>query len=241
MSILEIKDLHKSFGSNNVLNGITFSLEKGECVALLGPSGGGKSTLLRCLDLLESPTSGDILFNGESILKKGSDHNAIRTKIGMVFQQFNLFANYDVLGNCVLAQRKVLKRGKKEAEEIAIEKLKMVGLYDKIHCKVSEISGGQKQRVAIARSLCMDPDILLFDEPTSALDPEMVGEVLGVMKDLAEKGMTMMVATHEMGFAHDVADRVIFIDGGLIRKEGGPATFFQKSDDERLNRFLNLK
>ncbi|MDO5330972.1 MAG: amino acid ABC transporter ATP-binding protein [Bacillota bacterium] len=237
--VLEASHLAKSYdGEEYVLKDVSFTLRKGECLVLLGPSGGGKSTMLKCVNLLTDPTSGEILFHGESILGKGVNHNKLRSKIGMVFQQFNLFSGYDVLANCVLAQKLVLHRKKEEAEKIAIEKLTQVGLSEKLHSRISELSGGQKQRVAIARSLCMDPEVLLFDEPTSALDPQMVGEVLNVMKNLAKNGLTMMVATHEMGFAREVADQVMFIDGGLVNSEGTPEYIFDQCDDKRLREFL---
>jgi putative lysine transport system ATP-binding protein len=238
MAYFEVRDLRKSFSGTQVLKGVSFSIEKGQCLVVIGPSGGGKSTLLRCLDLLEEPDRGDILLEGASLLAKGIDRNAVRARVGMVFQQFNLFNNFDVLGNCVLAQEKVLGRKKEEAEKIAIAKLTEVGLLDRIHFKISQISGGQKQRTAIARSLCMNPDILLFDEPTSALDPEMVGEVLSVMKKLALSGHTMIVATHEMAFAKNVAKKVMFIDEGRIQSSGTPDEIFGDSDNHRLKAFL---
>lgn len=242
MSFLEVNDLHKSFGDVAILNKISFSLEKKECLAILGPSGGGKSTLLRCLDLLTEPSSGSIVFDGKNILDPTINRNRLRARIGMVFQQFNLFSNLDVLDNCIIAQRKVLHRSRSEAERIAVAKLEEVGLQDRLHYRINQISGGQKQRVAIARSLTMDPDILLFDEPTSALDPEMVGEVLGVMKRLSQNGMTMIVATHEMDFAKNVASRVMFIDQGIIAESGTPRYIFEESKNERLQHFFgNIK
>ena len=237
-SIIKIEHLKKSFGENEILKDINLDINKGEVVCIIGPSGSGKSTLLRCLNLLETPTSGRILYNDENILEKGFKIEELRTKMSMVFQQFNLFNNKTVLGNCTLAQEKVLKRSHSEAVEIATKNLETVGLKDRINYKISKISGGQKQRVAIARALCMNPEVILFDEPTSALDPEMVGEVLEVMKDLAKSGITMVVVTHEMGFAKSVADRVIFMDGGVIVEEGNPNDVLENPKEQRTKDFL---
>ena len=237
-NIIKIEHLKKNFGTSEILKDINLEIKKGEVVCIIGPSGSGKSTLLRCLNLLEVPTSGNIYYNGSNILDKGFNIEHLRTKMSMVFQQFNLFNNKTVLGNCTLAQVKVLKRTPLEAKEIAMKNLEMVGLQDRMNYKISKISGGQKQRVAIARALCMDPEVILFDEPTSALDPEMVGEVLEVMKDLAKSGITMVVVTHEMGFAKSVADRVIFMDGGYIVEEGHPNEVFENPKEQRTKDFL---
>ncbi|NLZ82577.1 MAG: amino acid ABC transporter ATP-binding protein [Clostridiales bacterium] len=236
--IIEIKHLQKSFGDNEILKDIDFSVNKGEVVCIIGASGSGKSTLLRCINLLEKPSGGEIIYKGESILDNKNNVYKYRTKLGMVFQQFNLFNNHNVLSNCVVGQTKVLKRSKQEAEEIAMKYLKVVGMSGYIQAKPRQISGGQKQRVAIARTLSMEPDVLLFDEPTSALDPEMVGEVLAVMKTLAESGSTMLVVTHEMQFAREVADRVVFMDGGVIEEEGTPDEIFNNPKKERTKEFL---
>lgn len=236
--ILSIKHLSKHFDNTNVLNDISLDVNKGECVVIIGPSGSGKSTFLRCLNLLEEPTSGEIIFKGEPTLNPKSDINALRRHMSMVFQSFDLFNNMDVLENCVIGQRKVLHRSKQEAEEIAIDHLKKVGMYGRLHYKISEISGGQKQRVAIARSLSMNPDIILFDEPTSALDPEMVNEVLEVMRSIAKLGMTMIVVTHEMSFAKNVADKVIFMADGYIQEQGTSDYIFNQSSNPRLKKFL---
>lgn len=236
--ILSVRNLRKNFEGTDVLKGISMDVNKGECVAIIGPSGSGKSTFLRCLNLLEEPTGGEIFFKGEPTLDKRSDVNSLRKHMSMVFQSFNLFNNMDVLKNCVIGQVKVLGRKKEEAIRIATENLKKVGMGDRLHFKVSEISGGQKQRVAIARSLSMDPDIILFDEPTSALDPEMVGEVLETMRSIAKSGMTMIVVTHEMSFAENVADRVIFMADGYIQESGTAEYIFRECTNERLCRFL---
>lgn len=236
--ILDIQHLSKSFGNNEVLKDINFSVNKGEVVCIIGSSGSGKSTLLRCINLLERPSGGKIIYKGKNILDDSHDIHAYRTKMGMVFQQFNLFNNHNVLGNCVVGQVKVLKRSKAEAEKIALKYLKVVGMDQYINAKPRQLSGGQKQRVAIARALSMEPDVMLFDEPTSALDPEMVDEVLKVMKTLAESGLTMLVVTHEMGFARDVADRVIFMDKGVIAEEGTPQEIFNNPKQERTREFL---
>lgn len=237
-NILEIRHLRKTFGVNEVLKDINFSVSKGEVVCIIGASGSGKSTLLRCINLLEYPTSGEILFHGQNILQLDIPNSVYRAKMGMVFQQFNLFNNLTVLDNCVVGQVKVLKRDKQTARKIAMEYLDLVGMAQFINAKPHQISGGQKQRVAIARALSMEPEALLFDEPTSALDPEMVGEVLKVMKNLAKSGLTMLVVTHEMGFARDVADRVVFMDNGVIVEEGPPEQIFNNPTKERTREFL---
>lgn len=236
--MIEIKDLHKSYGENHVLKGVDLSIHKGEVVTIIGSSGSGKSTLLRCINLLEEPTDGDILFNGESILSDNYSLSTLRTHLGMVFQQFNLFENLNVLQNCVVGQVQVLKRSQQEAEKIAVENLRKVGMADYQLARGKQLSGGQKQRVAIARALAMNPDCLLFDEPTSALDPEMVGEVLKIMRDLAKEGLTMVVVTHEMGFARDVSDRVVFMDKGVIAEQGTPEEIFNRPKEERTKEFL---
>lgn len=236
--IIDIQHLSKSFGKNEVLKDIDFSVSKGEVVCIIGSSGSGKSTLLRCINLLEKPSGGQIIYKGESILDDKHDINAYRTKLGMVFQQFNLFNNHNVLGNCIVGQIKVLRRPRVDAEEVAMKYLKVVGMDQYVNAKPRQLSGGQKQRVAIARALSMEPDVMLFDEPTSALDPEMVGEVLKVMKELAESGLTMLVVTHEMGFAKEVADRVVFMDKGVIAEEGPPEQIFNNPVQERTREFL---
>ncbi|MGI6086279.1 MAG: amino acid ABC transporter ATP-binding protein [Acetivibrionales bacterium] len=238
-TVIEIQHLSKSFGDNVVLKDIDFSVRKGEVVCIIGSSGSGKSTLLRCVNLLEKPSGGQIIYKGENILDDKHDIYAYRTKLGMVFQQFNLFNNHNVLGNCIVGQMKVLKRSKEEATNVAMKYLKVVGMEQYINAKPRQLSGGQKQRVAIARALSMEPDVMLFDEPTSALDPEMVGEVLKVMKELAESGLTMMVVTHEMGFAKDVADRVVFMDQGVIVEEGSPEQVLNDPTQERTREFLS--
>lgn len=236
--VIEIQHLSKSFGANEVLKDIDFSVNKGEVVCIIGSSGSGKSTLLRCINLLEKPSGGQIIYNGENILDDNHDIYAYRTKLGMVFQQFNLFNNHNVLNNCTVGQMKVLKRSKEEAEKVAMKYLNIVGMDKYVNAKPKQLSGGQKQRVAIARALSMEPDVMLFDEPTSALDPEMVGEVLKVMKKLAETGLTMLVVTHEMGFAKEVADRVVFMDKGVIEEEGSPEQIFNNPTKERTREFL---
>ncbi len=236
--LVEIQDIHKSFGSLEVLKGIDFNVNEGEVVCLIGRSGSGKSTLLRCINLLEKPDSGVIKVFGNDILKT-KNVNAYRAKVGMCFQQFNLFNNMNVLENCVKPQMKVLHRSRKEAEEKAMALLDKVGMADFAKADVRQISGGQKQRVAIARALCQDPKLMLFDEPTSALDPEMVGEVLNVMKDLAKEGLTMIVVTHEMSFARDVSDRVVFMNNGIIEEQGTPEKLFQNPDSEITKNFLH--
>lgn len=237
--ILAVRDLRKHFDDLQVLNGISLDVYKGDVIAVLGSSGGGKSTFLRCLNLLETPDSGNIYFRNEELVHGHVDLNILRAHMGMVFQSFNLFANMDVLRNCTYAQRIVLKRSKEEAEKRAIEALNEVGMGNFIHARVASLSGGQKQRVAIARSLVMDPDLMLFDEPTSALDPEMIGEVLRVMRNLAEHGMTMIVVTHEMSFAKHVANRIVFIDNGVICETGDPTSFFEHPKTERAKDFLS--
>ncbi len=237
-NIIEIKNLQKSFGEHDVLKGIDLNVRRGEVVSIIGASGSGKSTMLRCLNLLETPSSGDILYMGESILDKKFDIAKYRAKVGMVFQQFNLFNNMSVLENCVLGQMKVLKRGREEAEKTASEYLNRVGMGAFIKARPAQLSGGQKQRVAIARALAMNPDVLLFDEPTSALDPEMVGEVLSVMKTLAKTGLTMLVVTHEMQFAKDVSTRVIFMDKGVVAEDASPDVIFDNPRNPRTREFL---
>ena len=237
--MVEVKNLHKSFGKNNVLNGIDVSIEKGEVVVVIGPSGSGKSTFLRCLNLLEVPNQGEIFIEGEEITAKKADVRRIRQKMGMVFQQFNLFSNMNVMRNMCVAPVNVKKESREAAEKRALELLARVGLEDKAYSYPSQLSGGQKQRVAIARALAMDPDVMLFDEPTSALDPEMVGEVLQVMKELAASGMTMVVVTHEMGFAREVGDRVLFIDEGKILEENTPEELFGNPQQPRTQDFLS--
>ena len=236
--IIRIKDLHKSYGDLEVLRGIDIDVHRGEVVVVLGPSGSGKSTMLRCVNLLEKPTSGQIIFEGADITAKGVDINGVRAKLGMVFQQFNLFPHLSVKKNVMIAQQKVLKRSKEEAEQIAIQELEKVGLGDRVDFMPSQLSGGQQQRVAIARALAMNPHVMLFDEATSALDPELVRDVLAVMRDLARGGMTMIVVTHEMKFARDVADRVIFMDGGVVVEQGTPAEVFDHPKSERTREFL---
>lgn len=238
-NVIEVKHLNKSFGTHEVLKDIDFSVEKGEVVCIIGSSGSGKSTLLRCINLLEIPSGGEIIYNGENILDEKHDIYKYRTKLGMVFQQFNLFNNHNVLGNCTVGQIKVLKRSKQEAEEVAMKYLKIVGMEQFINAKPKQLSGGQKQRVAIARALSMEPDVILFDEPTSALDPEMVGEVLKVMKELADSGLTMLVVTHEMGFAKEVANRILFMDEGYILESGSPKEFFEHPKSDRAKEFLS--
>lgn len=237
-TVIRIEHLSKSYGSHEVLKDINFSVQRGEVVCIIGSSGSGKSTLLRCVNLLEQPNGGQIIYNGKNIVDKGHDVFAYRTKLGMVFQQFNLFNNHNVLSNCMVGQMKVLKRSKQEAEQVALKYLQTVGMDAYVHAKPKHLSGGQKQRVAIARALSMEPDVLLFDEPTSALDPEMVGEVLKVMKELAQSGLTMLIVTHEMEFAREVADRVVFIDRGVIVEEGTPEHIFNQPKEARTQAFL---
>ncbi|GIP02524.1 amino acid ABC transporter ATP-binding protein [Paenibacillus lautus] len=237
--MITVKDLHKSFGKLEILKGINIEIAKGEVVVVIGPSGSGKSTFLRCLNLLEVPTSGEISFEGELITAKNHNINATREKMGMVFQQFNLFPHKKVIDNITLAPIQVKGVSAKEAEATADELLKSVGLQDKKESYPSQLSGGQKQRIAIARALAMQPHVMLFDEPTSALDPEMVGEVLEVMKKLAEGGMTMVIVTHEMGFAREVGDRILFMDGGKIVEEGTPDQLFGNPTHPRTQEFLS--
>ncbi|MET8364576.1 amino acid ABC transporter ATP-binding protein [Micromonospora sp. NPDC005194] len=235
---VEIRDLHKSFGPLEVLKGIDFEVGQGEVVCVIGPSGSGKSTLLRCVDLLEEPTAGTIWVNGVEMTDPDVEIDAVRRGIGMVFQSFNLFPHLTVLNNLTIAQRRVLRRGRAEAERIARANLERVGLTDKADAFPAQLSGGQQQRAAIARSLSMEPKLMLFDEPTSALDPELVGDVLTVMRGLAEDGMTMMVVTHEMAFARDVADRVVFMDGGVVVEQGPPQEVLGAPKHERTRAFL---
>ena len=236
--MIEVVDLNKSFGDLHVLKDINISVEKGEKVVVVGPSGSGKSTFLRCLNCMEDPTSGSIIFNGVDIADMSVDINVHRQKMGMVFQHFNLFPHMTVLRNMTIAPVKLLHKPVAEAEKKAMELLTRVGLADRANAYPSQLSGGQKQRVAIVRALCMEPEVMLFDEPTSALDPEMVGEVLDVMKELVREGMTMVVVTHEMGFAREVADRVIFMSDGVIIEEGSPKEIFESPREERTKNFL---
>ena len=236
--MIEVNNLVKRFGNHVVLNNVTEKISKGEKVVIIGPSGSGKSTFLRCLNLLEVPTSGHILFEGTDITDKNTNIDVLRRKMGMVFQHFNLFPHLTVLQNITLAPVTLKLQSKEEAEENAMRLLKRIGLADKADVHPSSISGGQKQRIAIVRSLAMNPDVILFDEPTSALDPEMVGEVLQLMKDLANDGMTMVVVTHEMGFAREVATRILFMDGGVIAENGSPDKIFQNPESPRLQQFL---
>ena len=236
--IIEIKHLSKAFGANVVLKEINFTVNKGDVTCIIGASGSGKSTILRCINLLETPTSGDILYHGDSILTKGFKQTEYRVHVGMCFQSFNLFNNMTVLENCMIGQIKVLKKTKEEAKRNALVYLQKVGMAAYINARPDQISGGQKQRVAIARALAMEPEVLLFDEPTSALDPEMVGEVLSVMKQLAKEGMTMIVVTHEMGFARQVSNKVLFMADGLIEEEGTPEEIFDHPRFDRTKAFL---
>lgn len=236
--IIDINHLKKSFGTNEVLKDIDFHVNSGEVVSIIGSSGSGKSTLLRCINLLEEPNGGEIIYRGENILAEGHDINKYRTHLGMVFQSFNLFNTLNALDNCVIGQTKVLKKDRKEAEKVALKNLEVVGMEKYVDAKPNQLSGGQQQRVAIARALSMEPDVLLFDEPTSALDPETVGDVLKVMKTLAKQGLTMVVVTHEMEFARDVSDRVIFMDGGVIVESGSPEDIFNNPKKERTQEFL---
>jgi polar amino acid transport system ATP-binding protein len=237
---IELRGLHKSFGDLEVLTGIDLTIDEGEVVCVIGPSGSGKSTMLRCVNRLEEPTGGQVLVEGHDITDPDADVDAIRSRVGMVFQSFELFPHLTVLRNLTIAQRRVRKRSRGESVEVAERNLDKVGLAEKRDAYPAHLSGGQKQRVAIARALSMDPDLMLFDEPTSALDPELVGEVLGVMRRLADEGMTMMIVTHEMHFAREVADRVVFIDGGVIVEQGPPARVLDDPQHERTQRFLSL-
>lgn len=238
-TMIQVKDLHKSFGKNNVLNGISTDIKKGEVVVVIGPSGSGKSTFLRSLNLLEQPTSGSIIFDGDEITDPKTNIDLHRQKMGMVFQHFNLFPHKTIRENITLAPVTLKKMTKEEADKRADELLERVGLADKANAYPEQLSGGQKQRIAIVRSLAMDPEVMLFDEPTSALDPEMVGEVLDLMKQLAREGITMVVVTHEMGFAREVGTRVVFIDEGKIKEQAEPEEFFSNPKDERLKEFLS--
>ncbi len=237
--IIEIKNLKKHFGSNEVLHDISFSVNEGDVISIIGSSGSGKSTLLRCVNLLETPTDGTILFNGVDIKSKEIKLTEYRSKVTMVFQNFNLFNNMNVLKNCTVGMTTVLGVNKQEAKERAVKYLSKVGMADYVNAKPKQLSGGQKQRVAIARALCMEPAVILFDEPTSALDPEMVGEVLAVMKNLAREGLTMLVVTHEMGFARDVSNKVIFMDKGYIEESGSPEKLFVNPEKARTKEFLS--
>ena len=239
-TIINIKDLRKSFGENEILKGINLEIKEGEVICIIGPSGSGKSTLLRCLNLLEYPNGGEILFKDQNILDRKVNLNKVRSKIGMVFQNFNLFNNKDVIDNCTLGPTKILKEDRHDVTKRALEILDSVGMKNFAYKNVNTLSGGQKQRVAIARALCMNPSVILFDEPTSALDPEMVGEVLEVMKKLASSGITMIVVTHEMNFARQVANRVIFMEGGVIVEEGTPSQIFDNPQNERTRAFVNF-
>ena len=237
--VLQIKNIRKDFGQRTVLKDVNFNVHKGEVVSIIGSSGSGKSTLLRCINLLEKPTSGEIIFHDKDVVKNEISLVKLREKVGMVFQSFNLFNNLNVLENCVIGQMKVLKRNREEAEKVAKELLTKVGMERFIKAKPNQLSGGQKQRVAIARALAMEPEVLLFDEPTSALDPEMVGEVLKVMKDLAKTGLTMIVVTHEMAFAYDVSTRVVFMDQGVIVEDNKPEIIFDNPEHNRTREFLS--
>ena len=237
-TILQVQHLSKSFGTHEVLKDIDFAVKKGDVTSIIGASGSGKSTLLRCINLLENPTSGEVLYHGENVVNRGFNVPAYRSRVGMVFQSFNLFNNMTVLENCMVGQRKVLHRSKEEAREKAMYYLTKVGMAPYINARPRQISGGQKQRVAIARALAMDPEVLLFDEPTSALDPEMVGEVLEVMKSLAQEGMTMLVVTHEMAFARDVSRRVVYMNEGVICEQGSPEEIFGNPQRQETKDFL---
>ena len=237
--ILQVNHLSKSFGTHGVLRDIDFTVNKGDVTSIIGASGSGKSTLLRCINLLENPTSGEILYHGENVVRRGFNAAAYRSRVGMVFQSFNLFNNMTVLENCIVGQVKVLKKSRGEAKQHALYYLEKVGMAPYINAKPRQISGGQKQRVAIARALAMDPEVLLFDEPTSALDPEMVGEVLTVMQSLAQEGMTMLVVTHEMAFARDVSNRVVYMNEGVICEEGAPEDVFGNPQKQETKNFLS--
>ena len=238
-TILQVQHLSKAFGTHEVLKDIDFSVKKGDVTSIIGASGSGKSTLLRCINLLENPTSGEILYHGENVLRRGFNVPSYRSRVGMVFQSFNLFNNMTVLENCIVGQVKVLKKDREEARRHALYYLEKVGMAPYINAKPRQISGGQKQRVAIARALAMDPEVLLFDEPTSALDPEMVGEVLSVMQSLAQEGMTMLVVTHEMAFARDVSTRVVYMNQGVICEEGTPEEVFGNPQKQETKDFLS--
>ncbi|MCR5652036.1 MAG: amino acid ABC transporter ATP-binding protein [Lachnospiraceae bacterium] len=237
--MIGIRDLKKNFGDNEILRGISYDIEKGEKIAVIGPSGSGKSTFLRCINLLETPTSGQIFFKGEEITSPDVDVNRIRSHMGMVFQHFNLFNNLTIMDNITLAPVTLKLQTAEEAKENALSLLERVNLTDKADAYPSQLSGGQKQRIAIVRSLAMNPEVMLFDEPTSALDPEMVGEVLEVIRELAESGMTLVIVTHEMGFAREVANKVLFVDEGIIKEENDPLSFFNDPKDDRLKEFLS--
>ena len=237
--VIELIHLQKQFGTHQVLRDISLSVEKGEVLSIIGASGSGKSTMLRCINLLEAPTAGQILYHGKDITSRDLDLAKYRTKVGMVFQSFNLFNNMTALNNCVTGQMSVLKRSRREAEEVAMKYLTKVGMAPYIHAKPAQLSGGQKQRVAIARALAMEPEVLLFDEPTSALDPQMVGEVLNVRRELAQEGLTMLVVTHEMAFARDVSTNVVFMDEGLICESGAPEALFSHPQQAKTREFLS--
>lgn len=238
-TILSLKHIKKTFGEHQVLKDISFDINKGEIATIIQPSGGGKSTTLRCINLLEEPTAGEVDFHGENVLAPNYNRNIYRAKVGMVFQQFDLFENKNVLANCMVGQELVLKRSKDEARQIALANLKKVGMEQYVNARPSQLSGGQQQRVAIARAICMDPEILLFDEPTSALDPEMVGEVLSVMKNLATTGLTMIIVTHEMAFAKEISDQMFFISDGIITEQGKPDQLFNHPQNEKTVKFLS--
>ena len=238
-TILSLKHIKKTFGEHQVLKDISFDINKGEIATIIGPSGGGKSTTLRCINLLEEPTAGEVDFHGKNVLAPNYNRNIYRAKVGMVFQQFDLFENKNVLANCMVGQELVLKRSKDEARKIALTNLKKVGMEQYVNARPSQLSGGQQQRVAIARAICMDPEILLFDEPTSALDPEMVGEVLSVMKNLATTGLTMIIVTHEMAFAKEISDQMFFISDGIITEQGKPDQLFNHPQNEKTVKFLS--
>ena len=238
-TILSLKHIKKTFGEHQVLKDISFDINKGEIATIIGPSGGGKSTTLRCINLLEEPTAGEVDFHGKNVLAPNYNRNIYRAKVGMVFQQFDLFENKNVLANCMVGQELVLKRSKDEARKIALANLKKVGMEQYVNARPNQLSGGQQQRVAIARAICMDPEILLFDEPTSALDPEMVGEVLSVMKNLATTGLTMIIVTHEMAFAKEISDQMFFISDGVITEQGKPDQLFNHPQNEKTAKFLS--
>lgn len=238
MSLIDIKNLNKSFGSNLVLKDINLIVDEKQVVCLIGSSGSGKSTLLRCINLLETPNGGEIIVDGQNIMTADFDINQYRSHVGMIFQSFNLFSHMNAIQNCMIGQTEVLKRSKAEAKEVALKYLEKVGMLDFANQSVKSLSGGQKQRIAIARALCMEPRILLLDEPTSALDPEMVGEVLEVIKQLADEGLTMLIVTHEMSFAKDVADTVIFMDQGVVCEQGSPKEMFSNPKHQRTKEFL---